>query len=97
MHSYFISKLLEFYCTGTYHGSGIKGNIIFEGFRPSEEMHSLRYLWLNRDGDSCVYHSVVTGVLSYGRDIIKMECTNHAVKCYRNQLEALCNEKSRLS
>ena len=45
------------------------------------------------DGDSSVYHSVVTGVPSYGRDITKVECANHAVKCYRNRLEVLCNDK----
>ena len=68
-------------------------DIILEGFRLSEEMHGLRYLWLIGDGDSSVYHSVVTGVPSYGKDITKVECANHAVKCYRNRLEALCNNK----
>ena len=56
-------------------------------------MHGLRYLWLIGDGDSSIYHSVVTGVLSYGKAITKVECVNHAVKCYRNGLEALCNNK----
>ena len=56
--------------------------------------HGLRYPSLIGDGDSSDYHSVVTGVPSYGRDITKVECANHAVKCYRNRLEALCNEKS---
>ena len=37
--------------------------------------------------------SVVTGVPSYGHYIIKVECANHAVKCYRNRLEALRNDK----
>ena len=45
------------------------------------------------NGYSFVYHSVVTGVPSYGRKITKAECANHAVKCYRNRLEALCNDK----
>ena len=56
-------------------------------------MHGLRYLWLPGDGDSSVYHSVVTGVPPYGRDITKVECANHAVKCYQNRLEALYNDK----
>ena len=73
--------------------SSMEADIILEGFRQSEEMHGLRYLWLIGDGDSSVYHSVVTGVPSYGRDITKVECANHAVKCYRNRLEALCNDK----
>ena len=71
----------------------MEADIILEGFRQSENMHGLRYLWLIGDGDSSVYHSVVTGVPSYGRDITKVECANHAVKCYRNRLEALCIDK----
>ena len=71
----------------------MEADIILEGFRLSEEIHGLRYLWLIGDGNSSVYHSVVTGVPSYGRDITKVECANHAVKCYKNRLEALCNNK----
>ena len=56
-------------------------------------MHGLRYLWLIGDGDSSVYHSIVTGVPSYSHDITKVECANHAVKCYQNRMEALCNDK----
>ena len=40
---------------------------------------------------SLVYHH------NYGRKITKVECANHAVKCYRNRLEALCNDKHGLS
>ena len=29
---------------------------------------------------------------SYSRHVQKVECANHAVKCYRNRLEALCKE-----
>ena len=71
----------------------MEADIILEGFRQSENMHGLRYLWLIGDGDSSVYHSIVTGVPSYGREIAKVECANHAVICYRNRLEALCNDK----
>ena len=71
----------------------MEADIILEGFRLSEEMHGLRYLWLIGKGDSSVYLSVVTGVPSYGRKITKVECANHAVKCYRNRLEALCSDK----
>ena len=71
----------------------MEADIILEGFRQSENMHGLRYLWLIGDGNSSVYHGVVTGVPSYGRDITKVECANHAVKCYRNRLEALCIDK----
>ena len=83
------------HCYRNWSGSScsMEADIILEGFRLSEEMHGLRYLWLIGDGDSSVYHSVVTGVPSYGRKITKVECANHAVKCYRNRLEALCNDK----
>ena len=56
-------------------------------------MHGLRYLWLVGDGNSSFYYSVVTGVLSYGCNITKVECVNHAVKCYQNWLETLCSDK----
>ena len=71
----------------------MKADIVLEGFRQSENMHGLGYLWLIGDGDSSLYHSVVTGVLSYGCEIAKVEFANHAVKCYWNRLEALCNDK----
>ena len=38
-----------------------------------------------------MYHAVITNV-SYGHYVQKVECANHAVKCYRNRLEALCKE-----
>ena len=49
-------------------------------------MHDLRYLWLIGDGDSSVYHSVVTEVPSYGRNITKVECANHEVKCWKHSV-----------
>ena len=55
-------------------------------------MHGVRYLWFIGDGNSSVYHAVVTSVPSYGHHVQKVECANHAVKCYRNRLEALCKQ-----
>ena len=69
----------------------MEADIILEGFWISESMHSLRYLWFIGDGDSSVY--IIFGVPTYRYDITKVECSNHAVKCYRNQLEALCKDK----
>ena len=40
----------------------MEADIIVEGFQLSEQMHGLRYLWFIGDGDSSVYHAVVTGV-----------------------------------
>ena len=78
-------------CAGSL--CSMEANIILEGFWLSEEIHGLWYLWLIGDGNSSVYHSVVTSVPLYGRKITKVECANHAVKCYRNRLKALCNDK----
>ena len=55
-------------------------------------MHRIRYTWYIGDGDSSVYHAVVTNVPSYGCHVQKVECAKHAVKCYCNRLEALCKE-----
>ena len=41
-------------------------DIITEGFRKSEAMHNLRYLYLVGDGDSSVFYTVATNV-PYGR------------------------------
>ena len=48
------------------------------------------YLWFIEDGDSSVYHAVVTGVPLYGRYVQEVECANNAIKCYRNCLGTLC-------
>ena len=53
-------------------------------------MHGVRYLWFIGDGDSSVYHAVVTGVPSYGHRVQKVEGANHTIKCYWNHLEELC-------
>ena len=68
----------------------MEANIIAEGFQLSEKMHGVRYLWFIGDGDSSVYHTVVTGVPSYGHHVKNVECANHTIKCYRNRLEELC-------
>ena len=39
-------------------------------------MHGVRYLWFIGDGDSSVFHAVVTGVPSYGRHVQKVKCVN---------------------
>ena len=71
----------------------MKADIIL-GFRQSENMHGLRYLWLIGDGDGSVYHRVVTGVPSYGCETVKVDCTNHGVNCYWNRVKVLCNDKT---
>ena len=66
-------------------------DIIVQSFQLAEQMHGIRYLWFIGDGDSSVYHAVVSNV-SYGHYVQKVKCANHVVKCYRNHLEALCKE-----
>ena len=65
---------------------------IVKGFQLSEQMHGVGYMWFIGDGDSSVYHAVVTNVPSYDRQVKKVKCANHAVKCYHNCLEVLCKE-----
>ena len=65
----------------------MEADIIATGFRISEEMHGVRYAEVIGDGDSSVLHNIRTTVLSYGREVNKVECVNHAVKGYRSKLE----------
>jgi len=73
--------------------SSMEADIILQGFLLSESIHGVRYHWMIGDGDSSAYNSVVTGCLKYGKDVIKVECANHAIKCYCSRLEGLCNDK----
>lgn len=44
------------------------------------------------DGDSSVYSTLLLNVPNWGRDIKKLECANHACKCYRGALERLVQD-----
>ena len=70
----------------------MESDIIAAGFRQSENMHGLRYTEVIGDGDSSVLHTIQTTVTSYGRDVKKVECANHAVKCFRGRLEQLTKD-----
>ena len=67
-------------------------DIILKGFLQSEQQHGLRYIEFIGDDDSSVFPALVSGV-PYGHYIKKLECANHAVKCYRTALENLINDK----
>ena len=67
-------------------------DIILKGFLQSEEQHGLRYTQFIGDGDSSVYLALISG-MPYGSFIKKLECANHAVKCYRTALENLVHDK----
>ena len=68
-------------------------NILVQAFREGETKYGLRYTSFIGDGDSSVHVSLVTGVPGWGHAIHKMECANHAIKCYRSALEKLVTEK----
>ena len=68
-------------------------DIIVEGFKKSEAMHGLRYIYMIGDGDSSVYLSVTINV-PYGLGVHKVECANHAIKCFRSGLEKIAKENA---
>ena len=69
----------------------MESDIVVEGFRLSEVTHGIRYIKVVGDGDSSVLATVRQSV-SYGIFVEKIECANHAVKCYRSRLEALAQD-----
>ena len=68
-------------------------DILIQGFKEAETKYGLRYTTFTGDGDSSVHASLVTQVPGWGHTIRKVECANHAVKCYRGALEKLVTEK----
>ena len=69
----------------------MESDIFVEGFRLSERTHGVRYMKLVGDGDSSVT-STIREAVPYGVYVEKIECTNHAVKCYRSRLEQLVKD-----
>ncbi len=63
--------------------SSMETDILVQGFREAETKYGLRYNTFTGDGDSSVHASLVTQVPGWGHVIRKVECANHAVKCYR--------------
>lgn len=72
--------------------SQMETDIIVEGFCQCERVHGVRYLRFIGDGDSSVYPTVIQTVPGWRHAIKKLECANHACKCYRASLENLVNE-----
>ena len=73
--------------------SAMETSAIVEGFQKAEKVHGVRYTRFIGDGDSSVYPTLLQEVPEWGRAITKMECANHACKCYRSSLEALVQNK----
>lgn len=72
--------------------SEMESDILLQGFLEAEATHGIRYITFVGDGDSSVYPTLLSQVRVWGRDIKKMECANHACKCYRSSLEKLASE-----
>ena len=75
----------------------MESDILLEGFLEAESTHGLRYMRIIGDGDSNVYPTLQQRVPVWGGDIRKLECANHACKCYRGALEALVKENQQVS
>ena len=73
--------------------SSMESDIVAEGFRLSEQHHGVRYMRVTADGDSSLMSTLIQSV-PYGPFIQKVECANHACKCYRSRLEALAKDHS---
>ena len=80
-------------CYKNWSGSSasMETDIVSEGFRLSEQHHDVRYMRVTADGDSSVMSTLIQTV-PYGPFIQKIECANHACKCYRSRLEALAKD-----
>lgn len=74
--------------------SSMETDIILEGFRKAEKQHGVRYTKVIGDGDSSVYPTLVAGVPGWGYAITKLECANHATKCYRAALAKLAQDNA---
>ncbi len=72
--------------------SEMEADIILEGFLEAEMVHGVRYMKFVGDGDSSVYPTLIQNVPVWGPAIKKLECANHACKCYRGALERLVQE-----
>ena len=72
--------------------SEMEKDIILEGFLAAESTHGVRYMRIVGDGDSSVYSTLLVEVPGWGHDIKKLECANHACKCYRGALEKVVQE-----
>uniref|UniRef100_A0A1X7U2N7 Mutator-like transposase domain-containing protein n=1 Tax=Amphimedon queenslandica TaxID=400682 RepID=A0A1X7U2N7_AMPQE len=80
-------------CYKNWNGSSsaMETDIICEGFRMSETLYSIRYMFVIGDGDSSVMANIRSSV-PYGIFVTKIECANHAYKAYRSCLEELARD-----
>ena len=55
-------------------------------------MHEVRYTQVVGDGESFFIHYNNYTTIPNGRDLSKLECASHCVKCYRSHLEQLVKD-----
>jgi hypothetical protein len=72
--------------TGT--SCGMESDMLVQAFNQSKALHGLEYRCFIGDGDSSV-HKKLQEMVSYGRNIGKIECTNHVIKNYTKALMKL--------
>ena len=74
--------------------SAMETDIIVEGFKMCVQQHGVKYSKFIGDGDSSVRHALVSSI-PWGFAIEKIECANHAVKCFRTHLETVVVDNPR--
>ena len=70
----------------------MEADIIVIGFLEAERVHGVRYMKFVCDGDSPVYPALVQNGPVRGNAVRKLECTNHACRCYWGVFECLVQE-----
>ena len=75
----------------------MESDILLKGFSQAESVHGVRYTRFVGDGDSLVHTTLLQGVPRWGYAIKKLECANHACKCYREELIQKYKEASLVS
>ena len=71
--------------------SQMETDIILEEFHEAERVHGVRYMSL-LVMVTALHSTVIENASGWGRSITKLECTNHAWKCYRGLLERLIQD-----
>lgn len=77
-------------CFKNWDGSStaMESDIIVEGMRYLEEMHGVRCTRLIGDGDSNTM-ALIQKKIPYGKNVLKVECANHAVRRYLRNLQRI--------
>ncbi|XP_069134324.1 uncharacterized protein [Argopecten irradians] len=69
----------------------MESDIILEGFHNADKL-GIRYMNIIGDGDSSVFARIREDGPIWGKQVQKLECSNHVCKCIRSHLEALVDE-----